>query len=570
MRLSKISLIFLAVLTVLSCRKDQTSDPTTIINVPPFEVVNSYTVDIQGFVTTPEGVAIENALIQVGNQQVRTTEAGTFYVEKMLAPENGLYILADQEGFFKGGTSIYAYANQLYTVDIILIPFNDSVSFDSGDGVEVVNDDGSILKIEANTIVDENGSVYAGQVDAYMYWIDPTAENMTNLSPGPLVGFAENERQSLRSFGMIGVELFGASGESLNIGDSFDASLTFPVPSEILSEAPAVIDLWHFSEDLGLWDLKGSAELVNGKYEAKVPHFSWWNCDFPLDFGLVCFNVINEEGRQVGNLDLEISAGPFGVASAVINPDGTFCHLVPLGTDLIISVSTYCGDVLLQETIPPIVDGQEITLQVPTIIDGFVELNISGSVTCGDTDPITNGLVVMTFAEVSFLDYVDDQGNYSIDFISCLEDGYTANVTAYDLDGLSSGSAEVSIFDQNIEFDIDGCNTELGDENMLVTSGQEVYLFSICEANVSSAEITIIAKIDENQGDYIILGVDGFGQGEFTGNLLSNNNTISSINLSEAGLTSISITNYSEVPGEKIVGTFTMDETTGVFVAIVQ
>lgn len=569
MRLSKIFLTSLAVLTMFSCRKDSSSDPILIDNMMPIDVLNSYTIDVQGFVTTPDGIPIQDALIQVENQQVTTTEAGTFYLEKLIAPETGLYLLADADGFFKGGSTVYSHSNNIYTVNIVLTPYDQLISFDSSEGIDMTNPDGTKLNIQGNSIVDANGLPYDGPVEAYMNWIDPTADNMPALSPGPLVGIQGDEIRALRSYGMIGVEMFGPSGQELNINESIGAEISFPVPNDILASAPTEIDLWHFDEALGLWELEGVATLTNGSYEASVPHFSWWNCDIPFDFTFVCFNLVDDLGRPLGNLNLNISTGDFGTANAWVDQTGMYCNLVPLGEDLNVSVETYCGDVLVSEIFPPVSNGDEITITVSLGSSESSNLNVSGNITCGAAGAVTNGFVLMSVGNQTYVDYVDQDGNYSIDFVSCSVPGATATLTAFDLDGLTNGAVVVDILDDNIVQNIDGCNDNLGEQTMIVTSTGNADVFMLCEANVTTAEITIIAKNPMDAGSYVILGVDGFGMGSHTGNVFSTIQSLSSFE-AEQGLVNIEITSYSDVPGEKIAGTFEFMDVTATFIAVVQ
>ena len=569
MRLTKIFLALLIVLTMFSCRKDS-SDPTTTTNIPPFEVVNSYTIDVQGLVTTPDGNPVENAIIKVQNQEVVTTEAGSFYVKNLVAPESGLFLLADAEGYFKGGSTVYSHSNNKYTVNITLIPFDQLISFDTGSGLDYVSDDGAKLKIEPNSVVDENGSPYSGAVDTYLYWIDPSAADMPALSPGPLVGLLDDEIQNLRSYGMIGVEMYGSGGQALNIAEGKNASLSFPLPTAFISEAPGEIELWHFNENTGLWDIEGSATLVNGAYEASVPHFSWWNCDIPTEYGQLCFNIVDESGRPLGNVDLELVSGEFGCASAFVDGTGVYCNLAPLGEELTLNLYSFCGEILISETIPPLSSGGSITVEIPLGSGTVTNLNISGNVSCGAAGPVTNGLVIMKLGNKPYLDYLDDQGNYSINFIACAQGPYEATVTAFDLDELTNGAEVVFVDDEDIVLDIDGCNEDLGEQTMILSQGNTGQVYAVCEANVTPAEVTIVALIEEGEiAESIILGIDGFGVGDFTGNLIGNVSG-TSISVEEQGLVSISITSYSDVPGEKIAGSFSFDDVSGTFIAEVQ
>ena len=154
--------------------------------------------------------------------------------------------------------------------------------------------------------------------------------------------------------------------------------------------------------------------------------------------------------------------------------------------------------------------------------------------------------------------------------MSCSVPGATATLTAFDLDGLTNGAVDIDILDENIVQDIDGCNDDLGEQTMIVTSTSNADVFVLCEANITTAEITIIAKNDPlDASSYVILGVDGFGMGSHSGNVFSTIQSLASFE-SEQGLVDINITSYSDVPGEKIAGTFEFLDVTATFIAIVQ
>ena len=573
MRFNKILLPLLILLSITSCRKDNVSDPITTPTVGPFEVLNTYTVDIQGIVKNPNGDAIPDAIVNVNGQEVVTTQDGVFSLQKLQAPQTGLYINADASGYFEGGSSIYAYANQVYSLEITLIPVENFRQFDAGDGLNFVSDEGVEVNIPVGVIIDELGNPYSGQVDFYSYWIDPTDDNLARLSPGSLVGELDNELVALQSFGMIAVEMLGASGQELNLADGAEANLSFPVPSEMLSLASTEINLWHFNEITGRWDSEGMANLVDGKYEAVVSHFSWWNCDVPFNSSFFCFHVEDSFGDPVGNVTLNVYADNFGYASANIGASGSYCDLVPVNQVMQLTLSTHCGDVIWQDEITAGDGDDDVTIEVPLGTGAIEQVNVSGQVTCGGTDVVENGYVVLSLGFQTYLDYVDEDGMYSIDLITCLGDDYDGTITAYNLDELLGGSEDITVGDQDISLDINACQDDVSQEIMLISGldiTQDTPLFQ-CQANISVAEVTIVAKdplgVTE---DYVLLGIDGFGTGTFGGNVFSN--YLGGFGSGEAlNAFSIEVESYSDVPGGKIVGTFSFgDEVEGSFVATVQ
>jgi ABC-type sulfate transport system permease subunit len=100
--------------------------------------------------------------------------------------------------------------------------------------------------------------------------------------PGNLTGITiNNEQKILQTYGMIAVEMEGSSGEALNIAGSKQATISFPIPSAMLANAPATIPLWHFDETIGVWKEEGTATKQGNAYVGVVTHFSFWNCDVP-------------------------------------------------------------------------------------------------------------------------------------------------------------------------------------------------------------------------------------------------------------------------------------------------
>jgi len=559
MRFNKLLLLLLIVLSITSCRKDDVSEPVTTTTIPPFEVIHTFTVDVQGIVKNPNGDVISDAIVNVNGQQVVTSENGVFLLEKLEAPQSGLYLNADASGYFEGGTSIYAHKNQVYTVEITLVPLENYQSFDAGSGLNYVSDDGAFVSIPADGIIDEQGNKYNGTVDFYTYWINPTDDNLANLSPGSLVGELDNELVALQSFGMIAVEMTGSAGQELNLADGTKADLSFPIPSEMISIASAEINLWHFNEVTGRWDSEGTASLVNGKYEAQVSHFSWWNCDVPFNSAFFCFYIEDSFGDPVGNLTLDVFAQNFGYASANIDPSGTYCDLVPVGQVMEVTLSTHCGDVIWSAEITAGAGSDDVTIEVPLGTGEIDLVNVSGTVTCGDTDIVDNGYVVLSVGTQTYLDYVDENGNYEINIINCLDADYDGTLTAYNLDELLGGSDPITVGQEDIEADIDACEDDLTQEIFLM-SGTQLQNFGPlfhCEANISVAEITIIAKDPLGvSGDYVILGVKGFDEGNFFGNIFSNASGFSTPSDTALDQIEIEIELYTDVPGEQIIGNF--------------
>ncbi len=570
MRFNKLLIALLITLAVTSCRKDDVSDPKTILISNEFESIEVYNIELQGIVKNVEGESVEGALVQAAGQQAITSENGVFSLSNLSAPETGLYVKIEAEGYFVGGTSIYANENQTYSIELTLVPFHNYNQFNASEGMDQIMNDGSRIIIPSDGLIDDSGNLYSGQVDFYSYWINPSDDRMPELSPGALVGNQNDDLFALRSFGMIAVELRGEAGQELNLAEGIKSTLRFPIPSEMLSDAEEQIDLWHFNESTGNWDHEGVAILENGAYLADVPHFSWWNCDIPFNLTNLCFNIVDNFGDPVGNVNLTVFADGFGYASVFVGPQGVYCDLVPAGQNLEVSLTTFCGDELYSTVIQAVAEDESVDIVVPIGSGSLNEVNISGVVSCPSTGTIENGYVVLELGDQTYLDYVGEDGSYSLDIINCQGIDHAATLIAYDLDELTGGTEEILIQSDDLELDISACEESLTEDLFIIALGADTHTMLDCKANISSAEITIIAQdLIGGNDQYAILGVKGFSENNFGGNLFSS--YWSGMNLNAENQISVTIEHYTEVPGEQIVGSFSYNgEVSGNFIATVQ
>jgi len=569
MRINTLFLFLLMMISIISCRKDEVS-PSTFSFETEVEAVSNYYVSLQGIVKSEEGNLIGDATIQVAGQTIKTTSSGTFYVEDVKAPNNGLYIKAEAEGFFPGGTRLLSHSSQTYNVEIVLPAFDRRENFMASEGVEFYDLAGTKIVIPANGIVDQVGNAYQGNVTMYARWLDPTAENVETLSPGGLAAVVDNELQVLQSYGMVGVELRSDNGEELNLADGTSAEINFPLPSEVSGEAPDEIDLWHFDETAGIWTLEGTAVKNGDKYTASVDHFSWWNCDVAFNTGILCITVTNDRGQPVPFAEIQLAATQFGLATGYADENGVFCGLIPLNQEMDLTIGSLCGTLLHTEVIGGF-SLQENSLDVIVSfgIGEFENITVSGIVNCSETGaPVSNGSVVLEIGNRTFFDYTSSTGNYSISFVNCVAESLEGTITAYDLNELQSGSETFSPGVENINLNIDACENGSITNFMNISFQGDSYPLFFCQAYVTETEITIIARDIVENNQTVILGVLGFSEGSHTGNLVSWLGD--STNGGFGSLASVTIAQYTEIEGDFITGAFSFNGIEGSFAAEVQ
>ncbi|MCP4091378.1 MAG: hypothetical protein GY746_16540, partial [Gammaproteobacteria bacterium] len=274
---------------------------------------------------------------------------------------------------------------------------------------------------------------YSGEVNVAMNFIDPTSDNFDEEMPGTLLGVQEGNGQVLTSFGMVAAELTDDGGAKIDLADGTTAEMRFPVPSSMLSSAPAEIDLWYLDESSGYWVSEGKATLVGNEYVGQVAHFSFWNCDVPNDFIYLDGRVVDGSGNGLEGAQVAITSGTFGSENDWTDSEGNFGGYVPNDEVLTIALKAYCEGVLTQvysAQIGPYSSNNTLA-DITAILPNSTEL--IGTVEDCDSNTPTSGYVAANGA-VHYL----TNGNFS--FSTCGDD---VTLTAYNTsDGWEAGTPQ--------------------------------------------------------------------------------------------------------------------------------
>jgi len=191
----------------------------------------------------------------------------------------------------------------------------------------------------------------------------PTDEDLAQLMIGDLSGINfQGNLVTLRTMGMIQVELIAEDGSELNIVPQLPATLRFPIPEEVRSAALPTIPLWSYDENGGVWVEEGEAFLNGNFYEGEVTHFSSWNVDFFMDpieiTGVVSFTVEENTGAEgtIGGsfLQIYVSSERIGRKGGWLCDDGSFRFFnFPKDEVFDLTILSRCDDILFQETFGP-------------------------------------------------------------------------------------------------------------------------------------------------------------------------------------------------------------------------
>jgi len=541
-----------------SCRQDE------VIGVEMEENIleDEFFVDVSGTVVDLDGNPVENAQLEMNGALTSSDENGLFFIKNNKATNLGKFIKATKSGYFSAGKNVFANSNGDYKVQITLIPLENDRNFDASQGISYQLEDGSNLSIPPNG-VGVNGQAYNGLVTIYATHLNPTEDITAYAMPGDLTAInATDDLVVLRSFGMMGVEMYTSSGEYLDLLEGSNAVLEFPLDPMLQSLAPDEIDLWHFDETKGKWIEEGDAQRVGDVYVANVTHFSWWNCDVPTDFREVCFEFVDRLGDDlnINNLYIELIQDGFIIASDYLNDQSGFCRPVPANEIFTLTIFSSCGDLLQETEIGPYTELINIE-QIQLLPDESVRVvTVEGLLTKCEGDPVTNGYVRVIENGIINFSEVDSDGMYSYQFYTCEEvEAFDLNILATDLDDFKQNDTDISIT-PDVDYyyqDLTVCGdlVVLDPYFKFTDLGGNVFESNVCTARSTAAETIIISEES-------ILGIAGFATGEWMGNLLGMGAASEALNQ-----TSIVITTYGEV-NENIIGTFEGPAGSGEFIAV--
>lgn len=509
-------ILFSVILLCAGCRKDKLVVTETIIHGEDPEVLIN--TSITGVVVDESDAPLNGARINVGSQQTFTDDNGFFYLKDIKANQNGATVRAEQSGFFSTSQLVFPKLNSVEFVKIKMIASTESGLVSAGSGGSVDIGDGAKVEFPANAFT-LNGAAYTGSVSVHTTFIDPLADDLFERMPGSLLGVnSEGRIMGMETFGMIGVDLYTSSGEVVEMAKDKKATLTFPVPAEILGEAPSEIVMWHYDVDLGYWMEEGTAILTGSNYIAEVAHFSFWNCDDPFETVLLGGRVINSAGMGVAGAKVHLrrQAPTNNTGYAITDIDGRFNGKIPAGEILELELYDPCGTLVHSQNIGPFSNDEDLadlTVSLPN------EANISGRIVdCTDQGVDYGYLQVSTLGE-SVLGYIttDADGNFN-GLISVCDDN-DLKVIGVDLKNSLQSNEQTVVFNNTIDLGtIQACDNVIptfiirldGDETILGNAWAGTYIDTTMTTPATHTQIGA-----EDSGGYVSLDVEGEGIGTF-------------------------------------------------------
>lgn len=381
---------------------------------------------------------IAGAKVKLGFRTTTTNSDGFYKMDSAVLDKGVTVVNVEKDGYFNGTRTFSATPG---TNEI-----NISLFYKLLTG-EFVNSTGGTLEVpnycsvdfSANSIEKESGGSYSGAVKVFMVYLDPTKSYIPGFIPGSYLAKDKfNNRVTLVSYGMMGVELESPSGEKLRLAKQKTATITCAIPASLQNDAPATISLWHMDESIGLWKEEGTAVKVGSKYVGVVSHFSFWNCDVGLPLVNITATFKDQNGNFLSFKQIQLRTANYGARFATTDEFGQISGGVPVGTTIFIDlILPPCVAPFVVDTVGPFSSNTNlgtitVTLPQTKSVSGRL-LNCSGN-------PVTNGYVIINYGPNAYFSNVNSNGDFSTELSICNTTSTTCQITGVDLNTQLQGS----------------------------------------------------------------------------------------------------------------------------------
>lgn len=417
------------------CRKDFL-DTKSVITYPEPSVQIRAT--IGGIIVDENGNAVVGAHVSTGPNVAQTDLHGFFLFKDINTDAAGSYIKIEHPSYFHGSRTVIVLPGTRNKIKVQLLS-NKATKFVDGNAGGTADYTDFSVTLPGGGIESTSGVTYIGQVCVAAKWLDPTDPDFTLRMPGQLKGIrTDGSLSGMVSMGMLAVELTDGSGNKLQIKEGHEATLRMKVQYTLLSTAPETIPLWYFDETKGLWTEEGSAQLLNGFYEGKVKHFSFWNCDYPVTVIPVQLKVVDVNGDPVPNAAVFLTVlNSGGHGSGVTDNNGIIAAEVPENQQFNVQIYLLdigCSDPVLEQQVGPFSQNEVVTFTLNTPTN--VAYTITGDMVDCSGQPLSDGYVFID--EINDGVLIDNNGHFEVSIVSCLPIN-SITLTGYNIsDKLSS------------------------------------------------------------------------------------------------------------------------------------
>ncbi len=426
----------------MACNKTSTAGSNTSNNIIPADQM--VTASLSGRVLDQNGLPLQGAAVTSGSAGTTTDINGVFSFTTISMSSRFGYVEVAASGYYTGSRSIITNPGAANFVSIQLVPMSAAVTFPATSGGSADMATGDTATFPANAVVSASThAAYGGTVHVFAHYMDPTDANFYKYMPGDLRGIGTSGLETaLESYGIEGVNLQDDAGNKLQLANGLLATLTFDIPDTLQSTAPLSIPLWYFNDSTGRWIQQGVALRLGNSYVGQVSHFTYWTCAVPVV--TVDFNARLKD--QFGNpipfthvyFTSNQSGTGFNTISSFTDSTGYVQGLLPQGQSLVMYIATPCGNPLAGANVGPALQAQNMGTITVDLVN--TALTLGGNVVNCSANSVDSGYVNATIDGLNYRAIVKN-GVFTLPVVRCYDASAQVTLTAYDLIGMTSGSA---------------------------------------------------------------------------------------------------------------------------------
>jgi hypothetical protein len=284
---------------------------------------------IRGLVQSPSGQGLAGISILVDGKSAGNTDYRGFFLVDPAPTGEGVVVKTESPHYSVAVQRIALAKGDQANLVLTCLSSQMVRLDDAGAGGRLTGADGFALDVPAGSLKTAEGTAVTGQVYVY-YSLIRSVANMAAAPGGMLVDQGAGATGQLESFGMVAVRFF-QNEEPLVFSGS--AELHIPLADGAAFAHGDSVGLYSFNESSGLWQEEGTGtvdtSLPSGiaVLVANVTHFSWWNCDEPLE-NKNCITGVARDGDGNPLADLFVIATGedyLGGGNGRTIADGSFC-----------------------------------------------------------------------------------------------------------------------------------------------------------------------------------------------------------------------------------------------------
>ena len=474
-------IVFTSALIFFSCQKHIDASPNPPPEnpikpvvpppvVPPTENDVIVTASIQGLVTDPNGNPVLNATVSGAGASVQTDSNGMFRFHNIQMSKYFGFVKVSKSGFFTGSRTIVTSTTGVNYVKIQLTQRNNPGTFDASSGGSVTNSSNINVSFPASAIVTSSSNTgYSGAVNLYSAFYDPTDATQRISLPGDLRGTdTTNHTVGINSLGIVSIELEGSAGEKLQMATGKSATISLPIPSGLLSIAPATVSLWYFNDTTGKWIQQGVATKSGNNYVGTVSHFTYWSFNLPYTIVYFTTSLKDQNNNPLAYTRLDISNNTTndtrtGYSDSLGNVNGW----IEKNASLSFIVYDNCGTSLLIKSEGPFTSDQTLDPIIVPLTNHMI--TVHGTVVDCSNSPMLNGLANIMLDGLAYSTPVSN-GSYSVSIMRCSTTPVNVFVKVTDNISLMSDSTNVQV---------NGADVDAGQLSVCNINADQYFVYNI-------------------------------------------------------------------------------------------